>query len=296
MLKRLFILLLLLASAAFAAPPKLVVVVSIDQFPSDYLTRFDNVLGDDGFKRLEREGTRFIDAAYPYATTFTGPGHASIGTGHTPTESGIVGNVWYDHATFDRTYCVQDDRAEPVPPVDDAKIRKDNLRSPLNLDAAGLGDRLQEQDRASKVYSVSLKDRAAILMGGRKAWGAFWFDARVRRFMTSKYYRHRLEPLLAKFNAGVPARVTNGMQWTLDPATKAAHVTDPPDLRKGVKTEKVGLGVEFPHPIRDVEALTYTPFGNDLVLDFARALIRGEQLGADPHTDILYVSLSSVDY
>src|SRR5690242_21489515 len=108
-MKRLLILVLFVAAAAQAAPPKLVVVVSIDQFPSYYLTRYDNVLGDDGFKRLEHEGTWFENAAYPYATTFTGPGHASIGTGHTPAESGIIGNNWYDRAAHALMYCVDDE-------------------------------------------------------------------------------------------------------------------------------------------------------------------------------------------
>jgi predicted AlkP superfamily pyrophosphatase or phosphodiesterase len=297
MRRTLSVLLLLLASTTTsAAPPKLIVVVSIDQFPSYYLDRYANILGDAGFKRLTREGTFFVNSAYPYSTTFTGPGHASIGTGHTPAESGIVGNNWYDHFTFARTYCAQDDRALPVPSIDDPKQRKDNSRSPLNLNAASLGDRLQEKDRASKVYSVSLKDRSAVLMGGRKAWGAFWFDPKVKRFMTSTYYSHRLEPLIAKFNAGLAARVPAGMTWTLDKNTAGANVTDPEDLRKGVKSDRNGLGVSFPHPIGDVEALTYTPFGNDMVLDLARAIIRAEQLGADAHPDLLYVSLSSPDY
>src|SRR5207237_10902153 len=137
MLKRLFILFLFLASAAFAAPPKLVVVVSIDQFPSDYLTRFDNVLGDDGFKRLEREGTWFVNAAYPYATTFTGPGHASIGTGHTPSESGIVGNNWYDRATNTRMHCAADPPVDPIlASTIDATVRDPRRLAPLSPHAA----------------------------------------------------------------------------------------------------------------------------------------------------------------
>jgi predicted AlkP superfamily pyrophosphatase or phosphodiesterase len=295
-MKRLFAAILFLAaSAALAAPPKLVVVVSIDQFPSSYLTRYDNVLGEDGFRRLEREGTWFVNAAYPYATTFTGPGHASIGTGHTPSESGIIGNNWYDRATHARMYCASDPHVDPLfPPAVDAKVRDANRMSPLNLDAAGLGDRLQEHDRASKVYSVSLKDRAAILMGGRKAWGAFWFDAKGG-FTTTTYYRHRMEPLLREFNATLPARLKAHPTWTLDPQTRNAHVTDPESLRDA-KTDRYGLGTSFDHPIGSMEALTYTPFGNDLVLDFARQLIRRESLGADGHPDLLFVSLSSNDY
>jgi predicted AlkP superfamily pyrophosphatase or phosphodiesterase len=289
------ILLLLLASAAFAAPPKLVVVVSIDQFPSGYLTRFDNVLGADGFKRLEREGTWFVNAAYPYATTFTGPGHASIGTGHTPSESGIVGNNWYDRATHARMYCAADPHVEPIlPSTIDAKVRDANRMSPLNLDAASLGDRLQEHDALSKVYSVSLKDRAAILMGGRKAWGAFWFDPRAG-FTTTTYYRHRLDALLRELNAGLAARVKAHPSWTLDPRTRGAHVTDSESLRDR-KTNRYGLGTSFDHPIGSIEAFTYTPYGNELVLDFARQIIRRESLGADGHPDLLFVSLSSNDY
>ena len=289
-------LVLLLAAAASAAPPpKLVVVISIDQFPTYYLTRFDNVLGNDGFKRLAAEGTWFVNAAYPYATTFTGPGHASIGTGHTPAESGIIGNNWYDRATHARMYCATDPRVDPIlPPSADAKLRDANRMSPLNLDAAGLGDRLQEHDRESKVYSVSLKDRAAILMGGRKAWGAFWFDPKAG-FTTTTYYRHRLEPLLTEFNKTLPARLKAHPSWALDPQTRSAHVTDPESLRD-TKTNRYGLGTSFPHPIASMEALTYTPFGNELVLDFARQIVKREKLGADAHPDILFVSLSSNDY
>ena len=295
-MKRIFaaIALLLLATGAFAAPPKLIVVVSIDQFPSYYLTRFDNVLGDDGFKRLEREGTWFVNAAYPYATTFTGPGHASIGTGHTPSESGIIGNNWYDRTAHARMYCASDPHVDPVPAPADPKVRDANRMSPLNLDAAGLGDRLQEHDRESKVYSVSLKDRAAILMGGRKAWGAFWFDSKAG-FMTTTYYRHRLDALVAAFNKTLPGRVKAHPKWTLDPRTRSAHVTDPESLRN-VKSDRYGLGTSFDHPIGSMEALTSTPFGNELVLDFARQLIKSEHLGADAHTDLLFVSLSSNDY
>src|ERR1043165_322244 len=131
-MKRLFLVLLFLAASASAAPPpRLVVVISIDQFPSYYLTRLDNVLGDDGFKRLEREGTWFVNAAYPYATTFTGPGHASIGTGHTPGESGIVGNNWYDRAAHARMYCASDPHVDPILPASaDAKVRDANRMSP----------------------------------------------------------------------------------------------------------------------------------------------------------------------
>src|SRR6266540_3478122 len=60
--------------------PALVVVISIDQFPSRYLTQFAPLFGRDGFAAFQR-GAVFQASRYPYATTFTGPGHAAIGTG-----------------------------------------------------------------------------------------------------------------------------------------------------------------------------------------------------------------------
>src|SRR5205814_125963 len=182
-------------------------------------------------------------------------------------------------------------RSSPRRPT---KVRDANRMSPLNLYAASLGDRLQEHDALSKVYSVSLKDRAAILMGGRKAWGAFWFDPKAG-FTTTTYYRHHLDALLREFNAGVAARVKAHPSWALDPRTRAAHVTDPESLRDR-KTNRYGLGTSFDHPIGSIDAFTYTPYGNELVLDFARQIIRHESLGADDHPDLLFVSLSSNDY
>ena len=50
---------------------------------------------------------------------------------------------------------------------------------------------------------VALKDRAAILMAGRKADAALWFDQKQARFVTSSYYPPH--PELLAFNDGVPA-------------------------------------------------------------------------------------------
>ena len=75
--------------------------------------------------------------------------------------------------------------------------------SPLNLDSDSLGDRLQEKVAGSKVIGVALKDRAAILMAGRKATAAYWFDPKMPGFTSSSYY-HANRTMLNAFNASVP--------------------------------------------------------------------------------------------
>ncbi len=266
--------------------PDLVVVISIDQFPYYYITRFQPWFGPDGFNRALKHGANFTRSLYPYSVTYTGPGHAAIGTGNVPARTGIVANNWYDRTTGTVEYCVDDKRAK-------------GGFSPLNLDSDSLGDRLQERYDKSKVYGISLKDRAAILMAGRKANAAYWFDPAVPGFVSSAYY-HADKPLVDAFNITVPTFVAAHTSWEQSsyiPAADLAKIThDPESLRKW-KSDPRSLGTTFPHPIKNTDALTYTPYGNQIVLQFAERLIDAEGLGTDDgNPDLVFISLSSPDY
>lgn len=266
--------------------PDLVIVISIDQFRYEYLTRFAPYFSEDGFNRALKHGANFRHALYPYATTYTGPGHAALGTGYTPSRSGIVANTWFDRIAASPEYCVADERAR-------------GGFSPLNLASDSLGDRVQERYSGSKVIGVALKDRASILMAGRKATAAYWFDSQAPGFTSSAYY-HWNKSVVDDFNKTIPGYLKSHPEWTQSdfiPAADLSRLThDPAALRK-YKTQREGLGVEFPHRVRSLDALTYTPFGNELVLDFAERVIEAENLGSeDKAPDILYVGLSSPDY
>lgn len=284
--------LILTAGAAFAAaPPDLVVVISVDQFPSGFVERFAPWFGDGGFNRFLKTGANFPDSRLPYAATFTAPGHAAIATGMTPSQSGIVSNEWYDRGLSDAEYCVGDDRARP-------SLGTSEGISPVNLAADSLGDRVKEKYPGSKVVGIALKDRSAVLMAGRKADAAYWFDEQIPGFTSSTYYRANSAAFA--FNASIAETVRLHKMWTqssIIPAADLARVTfDPPELRKH-KSDRHGLGTSFPHPVNDVEAFTCTPFANDLILDFARRVIELEQLGtADGSPDVLFISLSPMDY
>jgi len=286
------LLVLALGASAFAAdaPPRrpdLVVVISIDQFPYYYLPRFEAWFADDGFNRFIKHGANFTEARYPYSTTYTGPGHAAIGSGNLPSRSGIISNTWFERLNGAPEYCAADSRA--VPPF-----------SPANLDSDSLGDRLQEKVPGAKVISVSLKDRAAILMGGRKATAAYWLDPVAGGFTSSSYYRGVNKTVLAELNKTLAATVQAHPTWEQSdfiPAADLKRVThDPVSLRK-YKTSRGGMGVQFPHPVKSLDTLTYTPFGNGLVIGLAEQLAEAEGIGtADGSPDLLFLSLSSPDY
>lgn len=285
-MKRAILILLLCAATASAAErPDLVVVISIDQFRYDYLTKFKPYFSPDGFRRFLDRGADFPNSYYPYATTFTGPGHAAIGTGYTPSQNGIVGNVWFDRTTSRAIYCVGDARAA-------------GGYSPVNLHSDALGDRLQEKFNGARVYGVAIKDRAAILMAGRKATAAYWFEPKIG-FTSSSYYRYN-STLLAAHNATLPAYLAEHPSWTQSsfiPAADLAKLTHDPESLRKFKTERPGYGTSFPHPIQSLDSITYSPFGNGLVIGFAQRLIETERLGVTGAApDLIFVGLSSPDY
>jgi len=105
-----------------ADPPKLVVVVVVDQMRADYVERFrDN--WSSGLRRLVDDGAWFTKGAYPYLTTVTCAGHATIGTGAYPHTHGIIANTWFDRARAAVIPCTDDQLARVVPYGKEANSR-----------------------------------------------------------------------------------------------------------------------------------------------------------------------------
>jgi predicted AlkP superfamily pyrophosphatase or phosphodiesterase len=142
--------------------PTLVLFLSIDQGRAEYLERFRPVL-EGGLLLLLERGVVFTETHHAHANTITAPGHASLSTGRFPSHTGIVGNDWYDRGEKREVYCIED-RDSPV--LTDSGTRPEALgRSPRRLEGTSFGDWQKRYARDSKVYSVSGKDRSAVLMG-----------------------------------------------------------------------------------------------------------------------------------
>jgi len=256
---------------AYVGRPKLIVIVVIDQFRGDYVERYRTELKGRGFRLFTDQGAWFTDCYYDYANTKTAPGHATIGTGAYTDGHGIEANEWWDASRSNdhKVTAVEDERYRLVGlPSTSSPAGAPAFvigASPRNLRATTLGDelRLATQGR-SRVYGVSLKDRAAILPAGQAANGAFWTDDASGQFITSTYYMNRLPQWAQAFNAG--GRIAE--------AAREAHVEDLSHFHDLVEP---------------------TPAANRYELDFARALIDGEQLGRGPVTDLVTVSLSAND-
>jgi predicted AlkP superfamily pyrophosphatase or phosphodiesterase len=267
--------------------PQLVVILSIDQMRAEYLVRYAS-LYEKGFARLLREGVHFRTADLGYAGSSTGPGHATLGTGVYPWKSGIVANNYTERVTGRKVYCVADSLAEPVE-GDGGRM------SPRNLKATGLSDWLKSASSGSRVISISYKDRAAILMGGKRPDAAYWYDRRSGRMSSSSYYVPALPAWMGEFNASGWISKNLPRAWVKLRADSEYATFGPDDMPGETAWDGKRTFPHAIHPGREIDQLFNTPWGNDFLFDAARAAIRGEQLGKRGAVDLLWLSLSATD-
>jgi predicted AlkP superfamily pyrophosphatase or phosphodiesterase len=283
--------------------PRLVLLIVVDQFRYDYLERFGDLFGPNGFRRLMRDGASWTQSNYDHMPTYTAPGHGTMMTGAYPAESGIIGNEWLDRATGKRITSVSDESVKLLGgnPTDPAS-------SPSRLMASTVGDelRLATNDRA-KVIGISVKDRSAILPAGRHANAAYWFNWLTGTMVSSTYYFKQLPAWVTNFNNAKPADKYFGAKWErLLPEDEYLKRAGPDDPKwEDVSNAWTPDTNTFPHTItggvttpgqKFYTALDYSPFTNDILVSFAQDAIVNEQLGQDDDTDVLTVSFSANDY
>ena len=299
--RSLFVLAILLLTCSVATAyegidrPALVVVVSVDQWRYEYFERFNQNLASDGIaKRVQENGVWFDNCFHQHAFTFTGPGHSVLMTGSYPTRSGIIDNNWYDRKLGQEVYCVSDEKAELI-----GTTSPDTKVSPRRLLVDTVGDQLKMASGfRSKVFGVSIKDRAAILMAGRLADGAYWMS-KDGKWITSSHYRDSLPGYLRNINEQkVPFRFA-GKTWNrLLDAEAYTHGEEKSEFEIPIE----GMTKDFPHVMPNADDENYvshlacSPFGNEATLDAAREVVIHEKLGADKHPDVLAINLSSTDY
>ena len=295
-----FLTTLVIASVWFAAVggqqpplrPKLVLVLSIDQMRVDYLSRFAP-LYRGGLKRLTERGAVFNNARYRHASTETGPGHSVLLSGRHPSHSGIVANDWWDPYLKKLINVVDDPFHLPLG-------GEGRSASPVNALSFTVGDVLKLGNANSRVVGVSLKDRSAILMAGRRADAAYWYETAGGNFITSTYYAREAPPWLTRWNRLRLPDTYAGKKWTRLLADEDVYEKYAgPDAIEGEWDRKDTV---FPHAIRGKppERLYYddfrrTPFADEVTLSVALEAMNAHQLGEDEHTDIFAVGFSATD-
>jgi hypothetical protein len=239
-------------------------------------SRWPLLPADGGFARLRREGTWVKRARYAHAVTDTAPGHAALHTGQPPMGSG----VWANELPMPgggRASILRDDAVKMVLPGGATAARGS---SAWPLRAPTVADELREMHPDAVIVSVSIKDRAAIIPGGRKPSAAIWFESSVGEMATSTAFADRFPAWAVARGARDAIARDESKPWTLlDPAWVKAHAASDDDAPG--EGDLDGMGRVFPHAIKSHEAFRGVPAADELVLglglDGLRALARPDR-------------------
>ncbi len=276
--------------------PKLIVGVVVDQMRQDYLYRYWDKFGDEGFKRLINEGHLCKNAHFNFIPTHTGPGHATVYSGAQPKNHGIIANNWYERASGDMVNCVSDpDQSSVGSEGDQGKI------SPHRMLAPTLGDAIRISNQfKGKSIGISLKDRSAVLPIGHSGTAAYFIDHENGNFISSSYYMDELPKWMKTFNKQKHADRLSRDGW--EPMLAIERYTE--STADDTPYERV-LTAEgrpvFPYDLPELNkekgyyAFGTSPFGNTILRLLAEQAIINEDLGQDAFTDLLSISFSSPD-
>jgi predicted AlkP superfamily pyrophosphatase or phosphodiesterase len=279
--------------------PKLIIGIVIEQMRYDYLSRFWNQLGEGGFKRLVNEGNNCRNANYTHFFTQTGVNYATLVTGTTPSYHGIVSDEWFVPLKNKVVDCVEDENEKSV----GGSFESGRL-SPKNILTTTIGDEIRLSNfMQSKVISISLEGKTAVISGGHNPNAAYWLDGETGRWVTGSYYMKDLPAWVNEFNNKKFADMYMTRSWEPKlPIEKYTQcLTDDNPYEKGIYGKRT-----FPYPLYELGAtkskdkfdykiLKTTPFGNTLTADFAINAIINEQLGKDDNPDLLMLSFSATE-
>jgi predicted AlkP superfamily pyrophosphatase or phosphodiesterase len=274
--------------------PKIIVGIVVDQMCYDYLYRYQHHFCPGGFNRFLNKGLNCRNTLYNYVPTYTGPGHASIYTGTTPSNHGIVANEWYQRETKTFVNCVSDKTVQTL-----GSTSIEGQTSPRNLRTYTVTDQLKLASPESKVISISIKDRSSILPGGHLSDGSYWYDYASGTFITSTYYKTELPKWLQQFNTTKNADNYLKKWDLLYPRNNYKSTDESPYevLLSGKKTPT------FPYDFKEMSSVgnnahqlfTIAPMANELLTDLAIEALSREQMGLDKTTDMLCISYSTPD-
>ncbi|MFQ6612022.1 MAG: alkaline phosphatase family protein [Fidelibacterota bacterium] len=276
--------------------PRLIVFISVDQLVPDLLDKYDPLF-KGGYHWFRQHGENYANTYHEHGYTTTGAGHFVLASGQYPGPHGIIGNNWYDRKLRKSVYAVEDSLAQMFDGTDTGKSYR-------QINSTALGDWLKSADPKAKVFSVALKDRAAIMLGGKNPDLVLWYNWKGA-FTTSDYYAQTLPGWVQTFNKNLNLLSYRDSVWnhilpleTYDQYARPDSFPGEIDRHKDDYYNPV-LPFFFDSTYSDeklLDGIGGTPWGDRITLQLAQACIRKNRLGKDRVPDIMFISLSANDW
>lgn len=275
--------------------PKLIVGITVSQMRYDYISRYWNKFGEDGFRKLINDGAFCKNVRYNYLFTQVAPGMATIATGSVPAVHGIIADEWFDKVKKVIVKATADEKVKALGGSYDF-----GFHSPHRVVSSTISDELRFASPTSKVISIALDPEPAVLAGGHSANAAYWFDPYNGDWMSSTWYMDSLPAWVVNFNNKKIADVYLSEVWNpllpLDQYSES--LPDRNEYEKGIQGQIV-----FPYDLnkltqkkkerRNYDLLRFVPSGNTFTKDFAINAILNDSLGMRHVTDMLYITFTA---
>ena len=246
--------------------PKLVVGIVIDQLNEECLEKMMPIMGNDGLKRLWTDGYNRTNTTFDYEVMDRASAVASVYTGASPFQHGIVDVRWMNPSTL-----------LPASPLDDGNHKGINtieMSSPRRLMATNLADEMKLGSASrSKICSIAIERDAAILAGGHDPDIAIWMNNDDSRWSSSDYYGALPEWINVRNDS-----TWHNKDWRpLLPTSSYIPVSEHERLRA------------FNYTLRRNDIWDYktSPFANERVTEMALASLDGMGMGKDDTPDLL---------
>lgn len=279
--------------------PKLLVVLVLDQFRADYIDLYSHQW-TKGLKRLVDGGALFTRNAYPYAATYTCAGHATIGTGAFPALHGMSSNDFYDRTLRRTLPCAFDPTTTSVPFGGATGTERHSAR---NLLLPTFGEELRRQSpHPTRIVTIAQKPRSSITFAGRgHADTIAIFEEDDGTWATSQAFTTKPWPDVDEFVRAHPMTAAYG--WVWDRVLPLGSYKFADDL---AGESKVAPWTPlFPHPLigakgdpdnQFVTAWEKSPLNDEFLTNLAIHLLKSRALGTGAGTDVLTLSLPSLDH
>jgi predicted AlkP superfamily pyrophosphatase or phosphodiesterase len=277
--------------------PTVTIVIVGDQFANNYLPKLKPHL-QYAFKHLLKNGVVYTDAHHPHGVPETTPGHHAISTGTLPKYHGAIFNSWVDDKYKEVRY--ETDRSGNAAVLNEVSGADGISAHHTKVD--GLSDQFMKMaDKSSEyaAYAFSLKKHPVVSCANRLG-KAFWFDASLPGFTSSKAFFEKLPDWTVRFNKKNAARLKKPFKWhTAYPLESAAYQF--PGAREykyaGASCSMIlGKSKDFAEaklPWQDL--LLRSPAGADALFSFTKKAIKN--LVKQGKTKLLlWVSLSNLDF
>ncbi|MBS2006192.1 MAG: alkaline phosphatase family protein [Cyanobacteria bacterium SZAS TMP-1] len=275
-----------------AGKPKLVVLIVAQALTLSGMNRFADKFGSGGLRYLSETGANFTNCRFASASAQSASGSATIVTGAYPWAHGIISDQWFDRRKGKTISCVADESSQMVganAPAASSKF----------LQGTTIGDQMKlATNGRSKVFSIGVNDTQALMLGGRLANMALWFDSRTGNFVTGSQYTHDLPTWAKAFNDQRQAEKYIGKPWQrlLAENQYGSATRDDYQYERALPAD----GKAFPHVITGplpgegaYSTLALTPMANQMALDLARDAFEKENLGTHVDPDYLAIGLSA---